>query len=440
MQQPKIRMFSNLPQGWREERLNDVASLQTSNVDKKSADGEKQIKLCNYVNVYYNDAITSNIDFMEASATDLQIERFTLHAGDVVFTKDSESPDDIGIPALVAEEIPNLVCGYHLAILRPFDGLLHGAYLFYVLAARQSAYQFYLAANGVTRFGLTHQGTKNVRIAFPCVAEQIKIAAFLDWKTRQIDALIVKKQELLQKLKEKRLAVITQAVTKGLNPDAPMRNSGSAWLGAVPTHWDVKPVKYLTRIVRGQFSHRPRNDPAFYDGEYPFVQTGDIARAGKFVTSYSQTLNELGLSVSRQFPARTLVMTIAANIGDMAIIDFAACFPDSIVGFIPEEEVDLDFLYFMFIAMKQRLMMTAVLNTQLNLNIDRIASIETVAPPHNEQIRIVALLDEEVRRSDLLMEKAQSAITCLTEYRSALITAATTGKMDVRNVAIPAAA
>ena len=131
-------------------------------------------------------------------------------------------------------------------------------------------------------------------------------------------------------------------------------------------------------------------------------------------------------------------MTIAANIGDMAIIDFAACFPDSIVGFIPEEKIDLDFLYFMFIAMKQRLMMTAVLNTQLNLNIDRIASIETVAPPHDEQIRIVQLLDAEMKRSDLLMEKAESAITRLTEYRSALITAATTGKIDVRNVAIPA--
>ena len=131
-------------------------------------------------------------------------------------------------------------------------------------------------------------------------------------------------------------------------------------------------------------------------------------------------------------------MTIAANIGYMAIIDFAACFPDSIVGFIPEDKIDLDFLYFMFIAMKQRLMMTAVLNTQLNLNIDRIASIETVAPPHDEQIRIVQLLDAEMKRSDLLMEKAESAITRLTEYRSALITAATTGKIDVRNVAIPA--
>lgn len=155
------------------------------------------------------------------------------------------------------------------------------------------------------------------------------------------------------------------------------------------------------------------------------------------MTSYSQTLNERGVSVSRLFPPGTLVMTIAANIGDMAIIEFPACFPDSIVGFVPEPGVDLDFLYYMFVAMKQRLMMTAVLNTQLNLNIDRIASIETIAPPHEEQQKIVEHLDKEVQRIGSLMLKAESVIACLTEYRAALITAATTGKIDVRDIAVP---
>ena len=131
-------------------------------------------------------------------------------------------------------------------------------------------------------------------------------------------------------------------------------------------------------------------------------------------------------------------MTIAANIGDMAIIQFPACFPDSIVGFIPEPDIDLNFLYYMFVAMKQRLMMTAVLNTQLNLNIDRIASIEAIAPPAKEQKAIVEYLDKTEARIQLLMAKAESAIAHLTEYRTALITAATTGQIDVRQVIIPA--
>lgn len=297
---------------------------------------------------------------------------------------------------------------------------------------------FDLHRDQTTLPSMTQTGLANIEFPFAPMNEQQKIAAYLDWKTGQIDALIAWKQALMDKLKEKRLAVITQAVTKGLNPDAPMRDSGIAWLGAVPEHWQVKPVKFLARIVRGQFSHRPRNDPAFYEGEYPFIQTGDIARAGKYVATYSQTLNERGLSVSRQFPSGTLVMTIAANIGDMAIIQFPACFPDSIVGFIPEPNIDLNFLYYMFVAMKQRLMMTAVLNTQLNLNIDRIASIEAIAPPAKEQKAIVEYLDKTEARIQLLMAKAESAIAHLTEYRTALITAATTGQIDVRQVIVPA--
>lgn len=364
---------------------------------------------------------------------------YELRPGDVLISR-ANTRELVGSAAIVPSDVRSklLLCDKLFRI--ELSPEIDAAYLTFCLRTPAARFQYEQDATGASGSmqNIGQDAIKNLVLPFPSYSEQQQIAVFLDWKTSQIDALIAKKQTLLQKLKEKRLAVITQAVTKGLNPDVPMRDSGIAWLGEVPSHWEVKPVKFLTRIVRGQFSHRPRNDPAFYDGEYPFVQTGDIARAGKFVTSYSQTLNERGLSVSRQFPAGTLVMTIAANIGDMAIIDFAACFPDSIVGFIPEEKIDLDFLYFMFIAMKQRLMMTAVLNTQLNLNIDRIASIETVAPPHDEQIRIVELLDAEVKRSDMLMEKAEEAITRLTEYRSALITAATTGKIDVRNVAIPA--
>lgn len=182
---------------------------------------------------------------MKATATEAQIERFSLKIGDVVITKDSETSEDIGVPAYVAETKPNLVCGYHLTIIRPNSKLIVGTYLFYAVKSRLSAYQFYLAANGVTRFGQTSQGTKNLRIVFPTLSEQKQIAAFLDWKTGQIDALIAKKKQLIAKLKEQRIAVITQAVTKGLNPEAPLRDSGIPWLGEVPEHWDVRRLRFI---------------------------------------------------------------------------------------------------------------------------------------------------------------------------------------------------
>ena len=123
-------------------------------------------------------------------------------------------------------------------------------------------------------------------------------------------------------LKEHKQILIQNAVTRGLNPDVPLKDSGVEWIGQVPEHWDIKKIKYLTKIYRGKFGHRPRNDPALYGGIYPFVQTGDVARANKYITNYTQTLNEKGTKVSQLFPQGALVMAIAANIGDVAILDF----------------------------------------------------------------------------------------------------------------------
>ncbi len=281
--------------------------------------------------------------------------------------------------------------------------------------------------------------------AWPPEIEQIAIADFLDRETGRIDTLVAKKWALVGLLKEKRSALISHTVTRGLpadvarefglEPHTRFKDSGVEWLGEVPDGWEVKQVKHITRILRGKFTHRPRNDPRMYDGVYPFIQTGDIAAANKYVHEYHQTLSEEGFGVSKQFPRGTLVMTIAANIGDMAILDFEACFPDSIVGFVHNSDVDLDFLYQLFTGMKPAFISTAILNTQLNLNIERIGSLKAGLPPLPEQTAIATFLDQETAKLDKLVEKVEAAITRLQEYRTALITAAVTGKIDVRDKA-----
>jgi type I restriction enzyme S subunit len=270
-------------------------------------------------------------------------------------------------------------------------------------------------------------------VLIPSMDEQKKIANFLDHETAKIDTLIDKQQQLIKLLKEKRQAVISHAVTKGLNPDAPMKDSGVEWLGEVPEHWTTMAYRYAAQIYRGKFGHRPRNDPAFYDGEYPFIQTGDIARAGKVITSYTQTLNERGKSVSQKFPSGTLVMAIAANIGDTAILGFEAYAPDSVVGFKPKSSVCLEFLRYSLMGALPALEQTATQSAQANLNIDRIGAIQAVFPLIEEQGRIVQHLDVLLHRYDEVEEKCASAITLFQERRTALISAAVTGKIDVRN-------
>jgi type I restriction enzyme S subunit len=169
-----------------------------------------------------------------------------------------------------------------------------------------------------------------------------------------------------------------------------------------------------------------------YDGPYPFIQTGDIASANKYVRGYQQTLNESGYAVSKEFPEGTLVMAIAANIGDLAILGFRACFPDSIVGFVPEPGISLEYLFYNLTAMRPEMLSAATLNTQMNLNIERIGSLFTVQPPEVDQQAIVALLNRETAEIDALIAKIREGIEKLKEYRTALISAAVTGKIDVR--------
>ena len=194
-------------------------------------------------------------------------------------------------------------------------------------------------------------------------------------------------------------------------------------------------MKQAAQVLRGKFTHRPRNDPSLYDGPYPFIQTGEVARAQKVITSYRQTLNDRGLAVSRMFPAGTLVMTIAANIGDVAVLDFEACFPDSVVGFVPRNGVARDFLYYVFRAMRPELLREAPVNTQGNLNIDRIGSRCVAIAPTREQRQVVRHIESCTAELDTATDQTHREVILVREYRSRLIADVVTGKLDVREAA-----
>jgi type I restriction enzyme S subunit len=427
--------LEEVPAHWTARRLRTVAEMRVSHVDKVAKDGERPVRLCNYVDVYKNDRIRDRMAFMSATATESEIERFRLAVGDVLITKDSESWDDIGVPALVVESADDLISGYHLALLRPAAGHLTGGYLFRALQSRLVAYQFHIEANGVTRYGLSHAAIKAVTIPVPPLPEQVAIVRFLDYADRRVRRYMAAKKRLIALLNEQRQAIVREAVTRGVASDVRFKSSGVERLGEVPAHWQLERVKHATGILRGKFAHRPRNDPSLYDGPYPFIQTGDVARAARRITSFRQTLNERGLAVSKMFPRGTLVMTIAANIGDVAVLDFDACFPDSVVGFVPRPAVDRDFLYFVFVAMKAELLLEAPVNTQGNLNVDRIGSRVVALPPLAEQREIVRAIEVELSSFERVLSMARAEMALVREYRARLIEDAVTGKLDLREVA-----
>src|SRR3990170_5396390 len=245
------KWLGDIPAHWKVRRLKYVAASNFSGVNKHTVDDETPVRLCNYVDVYYNDYITPDIAFMEATATQTEIARFTLKKGDVLVTKDSEAWDDIAIPAYVVSDLQGVLCGYHLAHIRAAIGVFHGEYLFRAFSASGINDQFMVEATGITRYGLGKYGLDNSLFPLPPIEEQHAIAAFLNHETKRIDQLIARKERQIELLQEKRTALISHAVTKGLNPKAKMKDSRIAWLGEIPEHWRVCTFKRVANMSYG---------------------------------------------------------------------------------------------------------------------------------------------------------------------------------------------
>ena len=212
-----IEWLGDVPAHWEVRRIRNAVDMRVSNVDKHINDHEFTIRLCNYVDVYNNDRITETVPFMAATATVEEIERFRLNQGDVLITKDSEAWNDIGVPALVECSAPDLICGYHLALLRPLPGLLNGGYLFRALQTPAVTYQFHTAANGVTRYGLSHQAIKSAILPIPSVSEQAAIVCYLDRATAEIDAAISRAHRQIKLLQEYQTRLVANVVTGKLD-------------------------------------------------------------------------------------------------------------------------------------------------------------------------------------------------------------------------------
>ena len=208
-----VEWLGDVPAHWEVRRLRHAVNMRVSNVDKHSKDDELPVRLCNYVDVYKNDRITESVPFMRATAKADEMDRFRLELGDVLITKDSEVWNDIGVPAFVEYSAKDLVCGYHLALLRPLKAVLNGAYLFHSLQSSAIASQFHLAANGVTRYGLSRHAIKSALLPIPPLAEQAAIVHYLDKQTAAIDAAMARARREVELLSEYRTRLIADVVT-----------------------------------------------------------------------------------------------------------------------------------------------------------------------------------------------------------------------------------
>lgn len=207
-----VDWIGEIPEGWVVKKLGYLANCFPSNIDKHSKVNEKEVRLCNYTDVYKNDYITDDMDLMLATATEEQITKFTLKKGDIVITKDSETASDIAVPTYIKEDLTNVVCGYHLAMIRTYQRS-YSKYLFRALQTKLFNIQFEVCSNGITRVGLGSSDLKNGYFLVPSEKEQIEIAEFIEMGTTKIAKAISLKEQEIEKLKEYKMSLIDGVVT-----------------------------------------------------------------------------------------------------------------------------------------------------------------------------------------------------------------------------------
>ncbi len=241
---------------WKTFALSEISDIRISNVDKKSAVNEAPVRLCNYMDVYSNDYLTADIDYMEATATVAEREKFKVEQGDVLITKDSETPDDIGIPAVVVDEINDLVCGYHLALIKPKKSIVDPIFLAKQLSSAQTASYFSKLAAGSTRYGLSNGAIEKTVVHAPSLASQKRIGAIL----QTIDQAIEHTTTLIEKYQKIKAGLMHDLFTRGIGTDGQLRPPREqapelyqqAPIGWIPKEWEFGPIGgYLKSVQYG---------------------------------------------------------------------------------------------------------------------------------------------------------------------------------------------
>jgi len=291
--------------------LGKVAQIRVSNVDKKSLPGEEPVRLCNYLDVYKNDYLGPGHPYMAATATLSEIETHRLWPGDVVVTKDSETPDDIGVPAVIDSAEGMLLCGYHLAVIRSSNEL-DPTFLAKQLGGPRVARQFARMATGSTRYGLSVSAIEKLEILLPPPSEQRRISKLI----RTFDEAIRRTEQVIAKLKQMKQGLLHDLLTRGIDENGELRDPvrhpeqfKDSPLGRIPREWNVRKIGHLSGSFAG--GTPSRSVPGSFGGGIPWVKSAEVGRRGGiYWTEETVGPRAMGTSSLKWVEAKTPLMAM----------------------------------------------------------------------------------------------------------------------------------
>lgn len=303
--------------------------------------------------------------------------------------------------------------------------------------------QVILLATGGGQPNISQDKIRSIRVVCPPLPEQTAIATYLDRETGRIDGLVAKKRRLIELLKEKRTALVSRTVTRGLPSDAArefglephtrFKASGIDWLGEVPEGWEVWKLSHGFQNT-GSGTTPPSDNDAWYDGDIPWVTTSELRESIIYETSKNVSVDTIAtFSALKLFPEGSLAIAMyGATIGRLGILGVPATTNQACCVMYGERALNARFMFLWFQAFREQVILLATGGGQPNISQEKIRSIRVACPSISEQTAIATYLDRETSKIDRLVEKVEAAVGRLQEYRTALITAAVTGKIDVR--------
>jgi len=421
---------------WRTEPLERIAEIRSSNVDKKSNAGEEPVRLCNYMDVYSREYITADIEFMEATATHAEVQRFGIERGDVMITKDSETPDDIGIPAVVVDDISKLVCGYHLALIKPNRDEVDPVYLAKQLGLSDTARYYGRLANGSTRYGLSYRSIARTPIRLAPLPEQQRIAEILT----AVDEAIEHTEALIAKTQQIKAGLMHDLFTRGVTADGQLRSPRDeapqlykeSPLGWIPKEWEIKELGELGAFMNGL--NKPKDQFGF---GMKFVNISDV---------YPECLNldKLGLmnatgAECRRYGIKSGDILIDRSSVKLDGVGYPTVFPASLetvvfCGFIIRFRIIDASLRPTFAvqvmrspAFRRLVIQIATASANVNVNQQALKRLPMLIPDMEEQLAI----EERANATNLALESELEAVRKLKGFKNGLMQDLLTGRVPV---------
>lgn len=354
-----------------------------------------------YVGLEHIEGDTGRIiEYQKLSKSNLKSSKFPFDDSCVLYGKLRPYLNKVALPTVKG------VCSTDILPLKPVLGLVCKEFLYYFLRSPSFVKIATEKSTGANLPRISPDVLLSIPIAVPPINAQKKIAETLV-RTDQL----WRKREQANQLTGK---VIRSVFLKIFGN--PVKN---------PKHFRTQKLPSVAKLERGKFQFRPRTEPRFYGGKYPFIQIGDIPRDRIYITSYTQTLNEKGLAISKMFPRGTIVIAIAATIGEVGILAFDSCFPDSLVGITPDQSrVNPEYLYLFLTFMKTQLTQLAPLTAQRNINLRILSEVDVPIPPMEQQQKF----SEVVQATDGIRRRQESSTSEINELFLSLMQKAFRGR------------